>query len=123
MTTRQNSDFAENQDTIIERKIMPIRKIQDWRGWLDGLRSKAVKAGAESLATNLTAMLSTNGVANMHIPGLEGIGMTWKTAVATMLIQFTLRTMAAAAIYVQEKPDPDVIEEKTDTVVISKTDL
>lgn len=102
---------------------MPIRKIQDWRGWLDGLRSKAVKAGAESLATNLTAMLSTNGVANMHIPGLEGIGMTWKTAVATMLIQFTLRTMAAAAIYVQEKPDPDVIEEKTDTVVISKTDL
>jgi hypothetical protein len=97
-----------------------IKKIKDWRGWWDGLRSKAVKAGCESLATNLTAMLSTNGVANMHIPGMEGIGMTWKTALATALVQFFLRTAAAAVSYVSNKPDPDIIEQSFETEIVSK---
>lgn len=93
---------------------------KDWSGWLAGLRSKALKAGAESIVTNITAMLGTNGVAAMGIPHLTDIGMSWKTAVATMLIQFTLRTVLAAAMYVEAKPDPDVITETVETQHITK---
>jgi hypothetical protein len=99
---------------------MAIKKYTDWRGWLDGLRSKAMKAGAESLVTNLSAMLATNGVASMGIPHLQDIGMSWKTALATMFIQFTLRAGLAAAQYVAAKPDPDVVQEEVDTTQITK---
>ena len=99
---------------------MPIHKFKDWSGWWDGLRSKAMRAGAEALGTSITAMLGTNGVASMNIPGLDGIAMSWKTAVATTLIQFTLRTILAAVVYIQSKPDPDIIEEKTETTTFEK---
>ena len=99
---------------------MPIIKKQDWNDWWDGMRSKAMKAGAESLTTNVGALLSTNGLANMKIPGLQDIGMGWKTAIATCLIQFTLRVVFAAAQYVANKPDPDVITETVETVHVRR---
>lgn len=95
-----------------------IRK--DWSTWLDGMRSKSFKAGAEAISTNVTALLGTNGVASMGIPGLTDIGMGWKTAVATMLIQFTLRVVAAASTYVKDNPDPTVITETVETQHITK---
>ena len=94
---------------------MSLKKYQDWRGWWEGLRSKMMKAGAEALATNITAMLGTNGVASMGIPGLGDIAMGWKTAVATTLIQFTLRTVLAAVLYIQTKPDPDLVERESNS--------
>jgi hypothetical protein len=98
-----------------------IRKLKDWSGWWDGLRSKSFKAGAEAISTNVTAMLGTNGVASMGIPGLTDIGLGWKTAVATTLIQFSLRVVAAAAQYVKDRPDPDVITETVETAHFSKS--
>lgn len=96
------------------------RKFKDWRSWLDGLRSKAMKAGAESIVTNLGAMLATNGVANMGIEALKDAGMNWKTALFTMGIQFALRTGFAAAQYVAAKPDPDEIMQEVETEIITK---
>jgi hypothetical protein len=101
---------------------MPTYKHKDWNGWLDGMRSKVFRAGAEALVTSLTAMFGTNAVANMHIPGFEGIGMTWKTAIASLLIQFVVRVVIAAAMYVQAKPDPDVIVETVETTLTTKTE-
>lgn len=97
-----------------------IRKYKDWRGWWDGLRSKAMKAGGESIATNLTALLATNGVANLGIESLKDVAMGWKTALATLFIQFALRTGVAAAQYVAAKPDPDVLTEETKTEFLDK---
>ena len=102
---------------------MPIIKRKDWSDWWDGLRSKAMKAGAESIGTNFTALLATNGVASMGIPGLSGVGMGWKTAIATCCIQFVLRTGVAAAQYVANKPDPDVITETVETVHITRDQI
>ena len=90
------------------------KKYADWRGWWDGMRSKAMKAGAESLTTSIGALITTNAAANMQIPGCEGIGMGWKTALATMVVQFSLRVGFAAAQYVANKHDPDEIPLTTD---------
>jgi len=97
-----------------------IRKLQDWRGWRDGLRSKAMKAGAESITTNLGALMGTNAVANMGIEALKDMGMNWKTFLFTMALQFTIRVVFAAAQYVAAKPDPDVITETVETTHFSK---
>lgn len=97
-----------------------IHKYRDWSGWWDGMRSKALKAGAEAIGTNATALLGTNGVASMQIPGLTDIGMGWKTALATMVIQFTLRVIVAGAAYIQAQPEPELITEVTDTQQIAK---
>lgn len=91
---------------------MSIHKYKDWRGWFDGLRSKAMEAGATSVAT----LLGTNGVAALHIPGLNDIGLHWKTAVA----QFGAHVLLAAANYIRTKPDPNVIEENIPTQFITK---
>lgn len=84
------------------------------------MRAKALKAGAEAIGTNVTALLGTNGVANMNIPGLADIGMGWKTALATMVIQFFLRVLAAGAAYVAAQPEPEVISETIETSQIIK---
>lgn len=98
---------------------MSIHK--DWRGWWDGLRSKAMKAGAEAIVTNLSGLIATNGVAST-VPAFHAVAMTWETAVATTCIQFAIRVVVAAATYVQSKPDPDTIEYETSiTVKSSKT--
>jgi len=99
---------------------MPTIKHKDWSGWWDGVRSKMMKAGAEALSTNLTALLGTNGVDALNIPGLDGIGMSWKTAVATMLIQFVLRSAKAGSDYIRDNPDPAVITETVETTHITK---
>lgn len=98
-----------------------IHKYRDWSGWWDGMRAKALKAGAEAIGTSATALLGTNGVASMQIPGLTDIGMGWKTALATMFIQFSLRVVAAGAAYVQAQPEPELITEVTDTQQITKS--
>lgn len=96
-----------------------IHKYKDWSGWWDGLRSKSMRAGAEAITTNLGGLLTTNGLA-ATVPGLSDIGMSWKTAIATTLIQFSVRIVLAAAKYVQDKPDPDVIEETIETGFLKK---
>jgi len=99
---------------------MSTKKFTDWHGWFDGMRSKAMKAGAESITTSIGALLTTNGLAGMKVPGCADLGMGWKTAIATMLIQFSLRVIFAAAQYVAGKPDPDVIPETVDTDFMEK---
>lgn len=98
---------------------MSIKKYRDWRDWFDGLRSKAMQAGAESLVTNIGAMIGSNGVASM-IPSMNGFVLTWKAAVVTTASQFFIRTVFAAAKYIAAKPDPDVIEENIETTFTSK---
>lgn len=97
---------------------MAIKKYRDWKGWWDGMRSKAFKAGAESLTTSIGALIGTNGVASMGIPGLSDLGMNLKQALFACLLQFTLRVGFAAALYVQNKPDPDMITETVETTHI-----
>lgn len=96
-----------------------IRRYKDWQGWLDGLRSRAMKAGAEAISTNLGGLVLTNGVASI-VPVLEPIAMSWQTAIATTLIQFALRVVIAASDYVAEKPDPDFVSEEVNTDFIAK---
>jgi hypothetical protein len=98
---------------------MALKKLTDWRGWWDGLRSKAMKAGGESLSTGIGALLTTNGLAGMKVPGCEDIGMGWKTALISMFVQFALRVALAAAQYVAAKPDPDTIT--VDTTFTSRS--
>lgn len=93
---------------------MSIRKYKDWRNWWDGLCSISIKAGAEALATNFSALLGTNGVAHLGIPGLQDIGLNWKTAIATCLTQFALRTGVAAFKYIAEK-DPEIVTVECDS--------
>src|SRR6185503_10153004 len=88
---------------------MSIHKIRNWGDWWDGLRTKALQAGAESLATNIATMLGSNGVASM-IPAMHDYVLTWHVALITTGTQFILRTVLAAAKYVQEKPDADIEE-------------
>lgn len=98
---------------------MSIHKFKDWRSWWDGLRTKALKAGAESIATNVTAMLGSNGVASM-VPALHDYALSWKTALVTTGSQFVLRTVLAASQYVAEKPDADIVTEEVDTTILTK---
>ncbi|HWH79141.1 MAG TPA: hypothetical protein VNT76_17285 [Candidatus Binatus sp.] len=89
---------------------MSIKKFKDWSSWWDGLRSVIMRTGATAILTQLTTLVGTNSVANMKIPGLADIGIGWKTALASLGIQFVIHTAIAAAKYVQDKPDPDIIE-------------
>jgi hypothetical protein len=84
-----------------------MRKYQDWSGWWFGLRTKAMEAGATSIAT----LLGTNGVAAMNIPGLNDVGLNWKTALA----QFVAHTLLAAANYIRTKPAPDLVDPDQDS--------
>lgn len=88
---------------------MSIHKLRNWSSWWDGLRTKALQAGAESIVTNVTAMIGSNGVASM-VPALHDYALSWHTALITTGTQFILRTVLAAAKYVQEKPDADIEE-------------
>ena len=71
---------------------MSAKQYTDWRGWWDGMRSKAMKAGAEAITTQLGAWFTTNAVATLPVDALHGVGLNYKTA-----------------LYVQQKPDPDVV--------------
>lgn len=96
-----------------------IKKYKDWRGWFDGLRSVALKAGAESLVVNLSAVVGSNGVAAM-VPHLNDFVLTWKAALFTATFQFVMRALLAAAQYVANKPDPDVKTEEVNTEFVTK---
>ena len=99
---------------------MSVKKYNDWRGWWEGLRSKAMKAGAEAVTTQLGAWFTTNAVATLPVEALHGVGLNYKTAIVALVIQFTVRVVYAAALYVQTRPDPDVITETVDTTFKSK---
>lgn len=92
-----------------------VKKLKDWSAWWDGLRSKAMRAGAESIATNLTGLIGSNGIANMGIDAFKDMGMNWKTFLLFLVVQFGIRVGLSAALYVQNKPDPDVITETIET--------
>lgn len=99
---------------------MSIHKYKDWSGWIDGLRTVALQAGAEAIVTNLTTMLGSNGVASM-IPALHDYALGWHTALLTTATQAILRTVLAAAKYVQDKPDAAIIEVEGNTEVFVKS--
>ena len=100
---------------------MSVRQYYDWRGWLEGMRSKAMKAGAEAITTQLGAWFTTNAVATLPIQALHDVGLNYKTAIAALVVQFTVRVVYAAALYVQQQPDPTLITETTDTTFKSKS--
>lgn len=93
---------------------------KDWATWLDGMRSKVFKAGAEALSTQLTAFLGSNGVASLGVGWLKDVGLNWKQALALLAIQFTIRVLLAAAIYVEQKPDPEMITVTVDTEHVTR---
>ena len=88
---------------------MSAKQYTDWRGWWDGMRSKAMKAGAEAITTQLGAWFTTNAVATLPVDALHGVGLNYKTALVALVVQFMVRVIYAAALYVQQKPDPDVV--------------
>jgi hypothetical protein len=83
-------------------------KNYDWTDWLDGMRSKAMKAGAEAVTTQLGAWFTTNAVATLPIEALHGVGLNYKTAIVALIVQFVVRVVYAAALYVQQQPDPTI---------------
>jgi hypothetical protein len=84
-------------------------KQYDWTDWLDGMRSKAMKAGAEAITTQLGAWFMSNGLEHgIQADCLKGIGLSWKTAIVLLIAQFAVRVVYAAALYVQQNPDPTV---------------
>lgn len=94
---------------------MATRKFRDWSSWWDGLRTQSVKAGATSLVTNLTLFMSTNAVAALPIDALKTSGENWKTLCIGLVAQFGLHTLLAAAQYIQNNPDAQIITETVDT--------
>jgi len=93
-----------------------MSKYKDWGSWWDGLRAVAMKTGATTLSTQLTAFAGTNGVASLKIPGLEGIGENWRTALVATAVQFGLHTFQACMDYIKNKPSPDIIEYQTEII-------
>lgn len=81
-----------------------LKKYRDWRGWLDGLRSKSMQA----FATAISTMLATNGVASMGIDALKDVGLDWRQA----LLQAAIHAAIAAAGYIKDKPDPDLVDDE-----------
>lgn len=81
-----------------------LKKYRDWRGWLDGLRSKSMQAFGTALVTFLT----TNGIAGLGIDALKDIGLDWRQG----LLQCAVHAAIAAGKYVQDKPDPDLVDDE-----------
>jgi hypothetical protein len=90
---------------------MSVKQYYDWSGWFEGMRSKSMKAGAEAVTTQLGAWFTTNAVATLPIESLHGVGLNYKTAIVALVVQFTVRVVYAAALYVQQQPDPTIITE------------
>lgn len=99
---------------------MSTKQMRDWKGWLDGLRTNVLKAGATSIVTNLSVLASTNTVAAMGIPSLRDAGENWKTFLIGLVAQFIIHSLYAAALYVQSNPDAPMITQTVDTTFISK---
>lgn len=99
---------------------MSVKKYKDWRSWWDGLRTAALKAGATSVVTNLSVLMTTNAVSSMNIPGIQNVGENWKTFLIGLLFQFAIHTAYATALYVQNKPDADIVTVTEDTTHIKR---
>lgn len=99
---------------------MSVVKYKDWGAWWDGLRTAALKAGATSIVTNLSVLMTTNAVSSMNIPGIQNVGENWKTFCIGLLFQFLIHTAYATALYVQNKPDADVVTETVDTTHVTR---
>jgi len=99
---------------------MSIKKYKDWAAWRDGLRTAVMKAGATSVVTNLSVLVSTNVVSSLQIPGITNTGEGWRTFVIGVVAQFMLHTVYAAAQYVQANPTAVEVTEEVDTQQIKK---
>ncbi|MDE2100609.1 MAG: hypothetical protein KGL39_25420 [Patescibacteria group bacterium] len=97
------------------------QKYKDWGTWWDGLRTASLKAGATSIVTNLSVLVTTNTVSSLNIPYIQNVGENWKTFCIGLLFQFMLHTVYAAAKYVMDKPDADVVTVTTETTISQKT--
>jgi hypothetical protein len=93
-----------------QKAVKKTKKI-DWEGWREGLRMKLLEAGGASIVT----LLGTNGVDALNIPGLNGIGMNYKTTIA----QFVIHLLLAAGSYMRDQK-PNVIVEEVETTMISR---
>ena len=96
-----------------------LKKYTDWGTWWDGLRTNMMKAGATSVATNLSVLISTNTVGAMGIPGMVGVGENWRTFIVGLFAQFVLHTVYAAATYIQGN-QPQVVTETVDTSFVQR---
>lgn len=88
---------------------MPLKKYRDWRGWLDGMRSKVMKATGEAVVAQTAAYTGTN---LLKEAGINDVAMTIKVAIVAALSQIFIRVITSAAQYVANKPDPDVVVEE-----------
>lgn len=95
-------------------------KYNDWRSWLAGLRSCVMRAGATAITTQLTAWFGSNAISTLPISWVKDIGLSWKTAIITLVAQFFFHCLFAAASYIQNNPDPPQITETVDTTHISR---
>jgi hypothetical protein len=69
-----------------------------------------MKAGAEAVTTQLGAWMATNAASTIPVEWMHNVGLSYKTALVALVVQFTVRVVYAAALYVQTKPDPDYVE-------------
>lgn len=99
---------------------MSTKQYRDWSTWWDGLRTSMVKAGATSIVTNLTVLVSSNTVNSFGIPGMQNSGESLKTFLIGLIGQFLLHTAFAAAQYVQSNPNAKLITQQVDTTFTSK---
>ncbi len=90
---------------------MSIKKYTDWRNWFNGIIDSAIPAGATAFLT----LVTTNGLASMG-GVMSGIGMSWKTAIAQIVVHMGIAT----AKYLQTKPRPEVVTETVDTTFSTK---
>lgn len=99
---------------------MIVTKYRDWHGWWAGLRTAAMKAGATSVVTNLSVLVTTNTVSSLNIPGIQDVGENWKTFLIGLVFQFMLHTVYAMALYVQANPDANTVTTTEDTTHIKR---
>lgn len=99
---------------------MSTKQFRDWGSWRDGLRTSIMKAGATSIVTNLAVLVSSNTVNSFGIPGMSNSGESLKTFCIGLIGQFLLHVIYAAALYVQNNPDAQLVTTQVDTTFTSK---
>lgn len=88
---------------------MALRKLKDWRGWLEGLRINLFK----TIGTTGISWLGTNGIDSA---GLHGVGMNWRTAIA----QFGVHIAFEVFSYLKDRPDAEMITQEIETEIIKQ---
>lgn len=72
------------------------------------------------MVTQLSTLIGSNAAANM-IPFFKGAGENWQTALFGLGFQIVLHSAFASAKYIQDKPDPNVIEQDSNPQAFIKT--